>query len=451
MDCLPLLRLSARLLDLHDAQRLPGNSPIYTQEERAGLRNGHYLDLASLVLDALKEFAHDSGNAFTSFDALLIVVREGSPGVDPDDLRYVLNVLARPTELWAIDRASGKVDVVSDKQTNLVERTHYADDYRLTTVGRSAINLAANMSSFVYAEGDALKLLRAIEAGDFALVPAFCNGLLDAIRYASVDLRQEIERGQVDSKSEVFKVKMPRFRDVIQKTTELLRQAEAKLRSWRSAGNDHLDDTLTVDVFDLEQMVVRVYQALESFGRDLSELTKVAAKNRASAIAPTDFLDVALNLVKRPPADLHVTSLFRQFGPLNLMGLFPSPADTAGKVRVAPEKKLLALRFDMATDVAEEPDVRVRFLSQYGETIKERLQAGPLPLSEALEHGWCILEGKPELSELLGIYVAPWALGEEMLIEISAPSLMAERQDALLGELIYSDLTLAMQQGEIAL
>ncbi|WP_163579949.1 hypothetical protein, partial [Klebsiella pneumoniae] len=73
-----------------------------------------------------------------------------------------------------------------------------------------------------YAEGDALKLLRAIESGDFDVVPSFSDGLLDTIRFASVELRQEIERGQVDKDSEVFKVKMPRFRDVIEKTSELL-------------------------------------------------------------------------------------------------------------------------------------------------------------------------------------------------------------------------------------
>jgi hypothetical protein len=445
MDCLPLLRLCARLLDLHDSQRLPGNPPMYTQEERTGLRDGHYLDIAGLVLESLRQFAHDSGNAFTGFDALLIAVSERSPNVDPDDLRYVLNVLARPTELWTIERSGSKADVVSDKQTNLVERTHYADDYRLTTVGRSAINLASNIGSFVYAEGDALKLLRAIEAGDFAAVPAFCDGLLDTIRYASIDLRQEIERGQVDSQSEVFKVKMPRFRDVIKKTMELLSQAEAKLRSWRSSGNDSLDDVLIIDVFDLEQRVVQVYQALESFSRDLSDLTKMAAKHRVSAVAPTDFLEVALNLVRRPPADRQIASLLRQFGPLCLMGMFPSPVDTAGKVRIAAEKKELAPRFDTVAGVIEAPDARLLFFNQFGDVIKARLGAGPLPLSEALEQGWCVLQGQPVLSELLGIYVAPWVLGDETLIEIRAPRALIDWQDALMGELIYSDLTLAIQ------
>ncbi|WP_164079323.1 hypothetical protein, partial [Stenotrophomonas maltophilia] len=68
----------------------------------------------------------------------------------------------------------------------------------------------------------------------------------------------------------MFKVKMPRFRDVIEKTSELLRQAEARLKSWRATDSDELDDTLAVDVYDLEHQVLRVYQALESFGRDLA-------------------------------------------------------------------------------------------------------------------------------------------------------------------------------------
>lgn len=101
MNCLPLLRVSARLLDLHDSQRAPGNSPVYTQEERPGRPDGRYLDLACLVLDALRDFAHESGNAFTGFDALFLTVREHFADVDPDDLRYVLNVLsARRSHRW---------------------------------------------------------------------------------------------------------------------------------------------------------------------------------------------------------------------------------------------------------------------------------------------------------------------------------------------------------------
>ena len=443
MNCLPLLRLSARLIDLHDALREPGNPPAYTQEERSGWRDGRYLDLAALVLEVLRGFAHDSGNAFTGFDALLLSVREISPQVDPDDLRYVLNVLSRPTELWAIDRTDGKMDLVSDKQTNLVERTYYADDYRLTPTGRDAISVSTNITDFAYAEGDALKLLRAIETGDFDVVPSFSDGLLDTIRYASIELRQEIERGEVDQDSEVFKVKMPRFRDVIQKTSELLRQAEARLKSWRAPTNDELDETLSVDVYDLEHQVLRVYQALESFGRDLSELTRIAAKRRTSAVAPMDFLEAALNLVKRPPSDRQLALLFRQFGPLRLNGAFPSPIDVKGKVRVAGAKEEIAPRFDTAIGITETVDQRLQFLNEYADAIRSRLAAGPLPLSEALDRGWCVLNGRLELAELLGVYMSPWALDECEPIEIRMPRAVISRSDPVVGELIYSDLELA--------
>jgi hypothetical protein len=427
---------------LHDAQREPGNSPVYTQEERAGLRDGGYLDLASLVLDALRDFAHESGHAFTGFDALLIAVREHQLDVDADDLRYVLNVLSRPTELWSVDRSEGKAALVSDKQTNLVERTHYADDYRLTAVGRAAISIAANIAGFVYAEGDALKLLRAIEAGDFGVVPAFCEGLMDTIRYTSVDLRQEIERGHVDRESEMFKVKMPRFRSVIEKTSELLRQGEAKLRAWRASDDEAAEGARTFDIVELEQRVVQVYQALEAFGRDLSDLTKLASQRRASAVEPIDFLAVALDLVRHPPTDRQVTALFRQFGPLNLVASFASPRDVAGKVKVVVDRPVPQQHFETAADDAQSSDARLRFLAQYGGVIRARLATGPLPLSEALSSGWCVLDGQPALHELFGVYVAPWVVQGSSQVEIRVPTGLAAMASDPVGNLLFSNLEL---------
>lgn len=443
MNCLPLLRVCARLLDLHDSERLPGNSAVYTQEERRGGRNGIYLDLASLALDSLRNFAHESGNAFVGFDALFISVRERARDADPEELRYVLNVLARPTELWTIERTDEPPALVSDKQTNLVERTHYADDYRLTAVGRAAVSIASNIAGFVYAEGDALKLLRAIEAGDFAVVPAFCDGLLDTIRYTSVGLRQEIERGHVDRESDVFKVKMPRFRDVIEKTSELLRQAGARLRAWQSSDDDALADKQAVDIFELEQHVVLVYQALESFGRDLSDLTKIAAQRRGSAVESLDFLEVALSLVRRPPTERQLAALFRQFGPLRQQRLYVSPEDVAGKVRVPVERPPQVHGMDMAVQEGSAPDARLTFLAGYGDAIRQRLAAGPLPLSEALGSGWCVLDGHSRLSELLGVYVAPWVLTQEERIVVRMPRLLAQASTPSVGELVFSDLEIA--------
>ena len=194
---------------------------------------------------------------------------------------------------------------------------------------------------------------------------------------------------------------MPRFREVIEKTSELLRQAEARLKTWRASDNDELDEALVVDVYELEHHVLRVYQAMESFGRDLAELTKIAAKRRTSAVTATDFLQVALNLVKRPPSERQLASLFRRFGPMSLNGIFPSPADVRGKVRISLTKAEIAQRFEIAVEGPEAIDTRLRFLGEYGDVIRTRLASGPLPLSEALERGWCVLDGTLELAELL--------------------------------------------------
>jgi hypothetical protein len=251
MDCLPLLRISARLLDLHDAERAPGNSSVFSQEERRGRRDGLYLDLAAAVLEVLRGYAHKSGNAFLAFDALLIDVKAIIPNVQPEDLRYVLNVMSRPTELWAMSREQDIPKLVSDKASELVEKTFFAEDYRLAPAGRAAIAVAANIQSFAYAEGDVLKLLRAIESGDFTRVPTFCSAILDSIRYESVDLRQVIERGFVDRQSTIYKEQLPRYRQVITQSSELLRQADARLKAWRSPGNDALDESIEVDLYDL--------------------------------------------------------------------------------------------------------------------------------------------------------------------------------------------------------
>jgi hypothetical protein len=446
MDCLALLRVSARLLDLHDAERELGNASVFSTEDRRGRRDGFYLDIAGAVLEALRAYAHGTGNAFLGFDALLLEVRESLPALDAEDLRYVLNVLSRPTELWAIERQAEASKLISDKASALVERTFFADDYRLTPAGRAAIAVAANVQSFAYAEGDVLKLLRAIEAGDFTRVPVFCDAVLDTIRFESVDLRQLIEKGFVDRQSTIYTDHLPRYMQVIKESSSLLRQADARLKAWRTSGDDSLDDSIEVDLYDLEQQVLRVYQALESFGRDLSELTAMAAKRRESVVAPPDFLDAALCLVMRPATARQTAYLFRQFGPISFDGVFPSPLDVAGKVRIPLTREIPPGSFNTDGAITVTRNLQLIFLDEHGAAMRERLHQGPLPLSDALARGWCRVEGQPALGELLGIYAAPWLLGPELPVEIRVPDELSGQTHALLGDLILSDLELALVQ-----
>lgn len=450
MECLPLLRICARLVDLHDAERLPGNSPIFVQEDRRGLRDGRYLDLAAGVLDALRVNAHSSGNAFIGFDALLIAVKERRSDVDPEDLRYVLNVLSRPTEFWITDRQSDIPRLISDKASELVEKTYFAEDYRLAPSGRAAVAVAANIQGFAYAEGDVLKLLRAIEAGDFASVPVFCATILDSIRYESVDLRQVIERGFVDHYSAVYKDQLPRYRQVIRQSSDLLRQADAKLKAWRSPENDDLDETIDIDLYELEQHLLQVYQALEAFGRELSDLASLAAQRRVSVVAPPNFLAAALQLVKQPPSKDQLSYLFRQFGPLSLDGLFPSPMDVLGKVRIPAVRAVQTNQFDTAGAASLKNNIRAVFLEEFGPEIRARLLQGPLSLAESIEQGWCQLDGAPVLEELVGVYVSPWTLDTDSPLQIRIPIELLDHGHAALGDVVCHDLELAFYEGDVS-
>jgi hypothetical protein len=57
------------------------------------------------------------------------------------------------------------------------------------------------------------------------------------------------------------------------------------------------------------------------------------------------------------------------------------------------------------------------------------------------------MEGRLELAELLGVYISPWALGDEAPMEIRIPQTVTAKSDAVIGELIFSDLALVRMAG----
>jgi hypothetical protein len=367
--------------------------------------------------------------------------------LDPDDLRYVLNVLARPTELWFIDRSADLPKLVSDKASQLVEKTYFSDDYRLASAGRAAVAVAANIESFAYAEGDVLKLLRAIEAGDFSRVGQFCDAILDSVRYESMDLQLILEKGYIDKHALLFKEQIPRYRQVIKHSTDLLRQADAKLKALCFADGDELDNELGVDLFDLEQQLLKVWRAIEAFGRQLSELTSLAAERRASTVKPPDFLAMALQMVKAPLSEEKEIYLFRQFGPIRLDTSYPSPMDVHEKVVVGLKKTSEPGSFDTDGSEAVFANPQLVFLEEHGRELTERLLQGPLDLAEALHRGWCRIGNDAAIEELIGVYIAPWILDGSYTIEIHIPDRITSF-DSPEGDLLVNNLQLVLIESE---
>lgn len=98
-DLSPLLKVSARLLDLHDSSRTLGASTQYQIEDRPGLRDGRYVSIAGDVLVTLQASGKRSGDEFSSIDFVAQSVRSSLHWANDLDVEYVLNVLSRPTEL----------------------------------------------------------------------------------------------------------------------------------------------------------------------------------------------------------------------------------------------------------------------------------------------------------------------------------------------------------------
>ena len=181
IDLAPLLKLSSRLLDLHDSRRGSGESPQYQTEDRPGLGDGRYIALAEAVLDVLQRLDARTGDEFSSLQSIQQGVREQINWAEDIDVEYVLNVLSRPSELKLLHTPEeGPAYVIGDKETNLVEKAAHVVEYRLSRLGKTALVIASDHMDIAYIEGDVTKLIRAIQAAP-RFAPAHL-GLLQALQ-----------------------------------------------------------------------------------------------------------------------------------------------------------------------------------------------------------------------------------------------------------------------------
>lgn len=65
-------------------------------------------------------------------------------------------------------------------------------------------------------------------------------------------------------------------------------------------------------------------------------------------------------------------------------------------------------------------------------------------MSEALERGWCVLDGAEAVGELLGVYAAPWSLARGELLGIDVPAKLVKRLDTPTGRGTFSDLEISL-------
>ncbi|UYG05612.1 hypothetical protein OCT51_09705 [Halomonas sp. LR3S48] len=435
-----LLIATTRLIDLHDSAHEPGSPFVQvSQEQRRGLRDGYWLDLGCLLLDYLLDEDFATNSAFVSQTRCLNHLREIYPQLPHDDLSFVVNLLATPSEIHfrqsspAARQAtpSANASVMgesrarrSTKRTALVEKQGQTGQVRLTPSGRQAVTLASQVEDLLYSEYDAAKVLAALARGDFARIPDITNQILLAIRALTQELRRVRENPTREGKLAALLDNERHYHNALTNIQQTLLDARAQLatprlmerfENWREAQEEEWD--LRV----LSSALGRVLNAIENLSRRLSELLADIAEGRIQAMGVVDFQDMARQLLEAPPAAALRDAVVARMMPLHVQATFPrlAPLVPLLESRRA-EASASALVFDEAGDAAPEDPLLARFLEARGPALRKRIQQAPLSLPEALAEGWHRFEEGDCLAQLLNTFVDTELLDPGLTVGIEA-------------------------------
>ena len=450
MDCISLLAVTARLLDLHDSDREPGGYTAYVKEDRQGGANGLYLDIATSVVECLR--AHDAESNQDSIPRWKIVERVARDiGANENDIMFVLGALSRPTELHYIDRSNPIAPALNSEKlrTVLIEKTAYLDEYRLSSSGRLLVSLSAMARDAAYLRGDAYNLLHAIEWCDFGKVIVFANEISGQLKIEILEIKSAIEKTGRSERVSKYIDRFEQYNRVIRETIEIVQKAEYQLNSlevqdaFQAWIEKNKKDDMAFEA--LLQAVMRIRRTLTDFNRLVSELVSGILRHSRNAAPTISFLDLAAGYVYSPMPDHTQDFLLRQWGPVNLATAFFSPDDGKGaiQIRLAPEAN---------NTVFEETGVqlvssigKLKFFDIHGKKIAEALKNGPISLSKAIDQGFFIQNDELLLGDLIGVFVAPDSLNIQYPITIRVASELSEKSLGQSGALLFTDIEICLE------
>lgn len=426
-----LLVTTVRLLDLHDSNHERQSPHVrVSQEQRPGLKDGYWLDLASLLLDFLLEEDFITNGAFVSQSRCRNFIREFYPNLSADDLTFVINTLSTPSELYYINRAASQQEsqgetrqtLASTKRTSLVERQPQTGHVRLTAAGRQAVNLAGQVEDLLYSEYDAAKALTAITRGDYARVPDICNSILLAIRGLTQDIRRIRENPTRESKLQAFQENQRHYHNAlnsIQRTILECRQLLSRPEQQKAFEQWQKQHPQEWELLMLTQSLNRVLNAIENLSRRLTELLTDIADGRIRSMGVIDFSQLALDIARKPPVQALTQAVVDRTMPFAVEACFPSVNDFTQLLQdQRSERSEEALVFDGSDDDERQDTALHRFLSHHGEALRQHLAERPLSLEDAIQDGWSRIGDEDFLPQLLNMFVDPDQLQQNLVIAL---------------------------------
>jgi len=413
IDLLPLLKISARLLDLHDSKRTLGESTQYQTEDRRGHGDGIYLAIAGEVLEVLQEHGKRSGEEFSSCEAVTQAVRDRIEWARDPDIEYVLNVLSRPSELkFMHSEDGGESHVIGDKETNLVEKAAHIVAFRLSRVGRTALAIAMDNMDITYIEGDVTKLIRAIESGRLTHALGFIERMVDQLRYEQLALISLIERtagGRRLGQETIVELEI--HRETMRRTVELVETAKSRVDEIIRL-EVQLTDSVPIGM--IKSRVQELAGGIVRYGRELSRFAEQALKVSSSTVRAPSFMDLAKKWVKEVPAKNQVDTVLAVLGPSFPVGMIPMGSDFAGIVRARVEKSQAIMQIDLETFDQPLEEKLADWIEANLEKLRNRLDSGSLMLEQALLEELADTAGNNFFGCLVAALTSPeeWAGGD---------------------------------------
>lgn len=392
VDLSPLLKVSARLLDLHDSNRGPGAPTQYQIEERPGLKDGRYVAIAGEVLFALQESGKRFGDEYVSLDFVVLQVREGLNWANEMDVEYVLNVLSRPTELKLQQTDEDSTHVIGDKDTNLVDKAAHLSEYRLSRLGRKALAMAADNLDLAYIEGDITKLLRALETGRLEQAMRFLDRLIDQLRTEQLELISVMERGagRRRARGALFG-DIEAFEGTMRRAAELVHKAQAQI-SLLSRDEDSKNVDQDVPLGLVKDRVRELQRGIVGYSRCLSELATMSLGATSTSVPPPAFAELALRMVVAPPSKVQSDFLLSRMGPAFPHAIHPTGTDWRHTIKAKVAKVAEMANMDLGNFNLPPEDRFLEWMGRNQAAFNQALSQGELTIADAIQR-WAAEDG----------------------------------------------------------
>lgn len=412
MSWINLLSVTARLIDLHDSRHQLGSAQYIPTEDRVGLGDGVWLDIATNLLEYLHEHDIDSSNGWIQINEFINQVTEGGD-YQEEDVLYVVSTLATPTNITFLSSSDSK-SIKSTKNTALIERPRnkILDRCRLTDAGRQALQFSRQSNNWIYAQHDAKKILTAISAGDFSAIPRQVVTIEQSIKRFSQEIMRMLERPGEDeiwkeykNKSIQYSKTIDEVSDAVIQSIELLQTSniEEQFLVWMEQQKevDISTDYIIKKLFDIIPLV-------ENLRRKYANLIATIADNKRAVVGNIQFNKIALYLALNKPSSDNIENCFKALGPWETDTAFISPTDLIGTMRIINNSHNQKQMDYDKDDTPSLPEPIEAFIEKHKDIIIEEFNNGrPVSISNAIKTDLMSLANQTDLTSLVGLYTTP--------------------------------------------